>query len=547
MDGRPPGAQNRPMNAPRSVLVLLAAAWLAPAAPAVPAVAPLAALAGEAVPDPAAAFATLSEEDLEADLVYLASPALQGRDSPSAGLDAAAEYIAERLEAAGYEGGGADGGFLRRFSRRLPAPVAERCHLALEEQDGGAPRVFELGVDYVPVWRTAKDAALPVTGELVVLGFGIDDRKQKYDDVTGKLRGKVVLIAEGEPRHRKKFEGPEVTSAGDLYEKLDALEQAGVAGVLVMRREPYESVADGAGPVPFGFRHTWASWAGHRRSNPVASSLVVLEVTPAAAEALSGEDVLERVRKVDKNARPPKPVETGRMVSLAADVELRDVPIPNVVGKLTGSDPELADEWVVLGAHYDHVGVDPRGRVGAGADDNASGTAALLEIAEALAADPPRRSVLVCAFAAEEDGLVGSKALVDDPPVPVDRMAAMLNMDMVGRGKASEVVVLGTEQNPKLARLLPEARKLAKTGVKTIVTGKGQDLFQRSDHYSFHAAGVPALFFFEGLPISDNEDYHTWRDTLDLVDIDKVFNTTRLVFNTAWLLANRDERPPPPR
>jgi Zn-dependent M28 family amino/carboxypeptidase len=218
-----------------------------------------------------------------------------------------------------------------------------------------------------------------------------------------------------------------------------------------------------------------------------------------------------------------------------------------VVGILKGSDPALAQEYVVVGAHYDHVGVDPRGRIGFGADDNASGTAAMLEVVGALAAAGPRRSILACAFAAEEDGLIGSKALCDDLPVPRDSIVAMLNMDMVGRGEVDEVAVLGVPENPSFEKLLARANKLHATRIKSIVTGQGQDLFERSDHHSFHAIGIPVLFFFEGLPISKNDDYHTWRDTIDLVDLDKSARTARLVFNTAWLLADDEQRPPAPK
>jgi Zn-dependent M28 family amino/carboxypeptidase len=191
--------------------------------------------------------------------------------------------------------------------------------------------------------------------------------------------------------------------------------------------------------------------------------------------------------------------------------------------------------------------VDDRGRIGFGADDNASGTAAMLEVMQALAVAKPRRSVLACAFAAEEDGLLGSKALCDAPPVPRESIVAMINMDMVGRGDAGEVAVLGLVQNPDLEKVLDRARRLSKTGVKNVIVRQGEELFQRSDHYSFHQIGVPVLFFFEGLPIEKNADYHTWRDTLDQLDFDKIENTARLVFNTAWLLADDEVRPPRPR
>jgi len=509
---------------------------------------PVFALPGD-VPAPKAAFATITEDDLRLDLVNLASAPLEGRDSPSVGLSRAADYIAGRLEAAGFTGAGTDGSFMLPFSIERAAPIEEGCSLTLIDGENVEARDFVFEQDFVPVWNAFGEAE----GEVVFLHFGIDSNDDKYDDIKGDLKGRIAVIVEGEPRHRKKFEGPEVSSAAHLYQKLDHLDSAKLAGVLVVRRPPEASKSKSRNKLPepepatLGFRHTWASWVGYPAGTAKRVDMPVLEITPAIAEAILGFDVLPLVQKVDKNAKAPKPVETGRRLSMASASEERDVPIANVVGILKGSDPELADEYVVIGAHYDHVGVDTRGRIGFGADDNASGTAAMLEVATALAEGEPRRSILACAFAAEEDGLLGSAALVDSPPIPIDAMVAMVNMDMVGRGEKDEVVVLGIIKNPGFEKLLKRAQKLQSTKVRNIVQRQGQDLFERSDHYSFHKKQVPSMFFFEQLPIGKNEDYHTWRDTIDLLDFEKITRTSRLVFNTCWLLANEDDRPPPPK
>jgi hypothetical protein len=444
------------------------------------------------------------------------------------------------------------------FGRDLAMPVPEACALELladpdaKDAQTGAARSFTYGEDFVPIWGADGTAE----GEAVLFGFGIDSDSEKYDDITGKVAGTVAVIIEGEPRHRRKFEGAEVSRESQLYRKLETLEEEKVVGVLIVRRPPplqsskrrsKRASDDELGPALLAFRHTWARWAGEPPDRTDKVSIPALEISPAVAQALLGVDVLEIAAKADKSGKPPKPVRSGRIVSLAAFSERGDVRIDNVVGILQGTDPELAKEYVVIGAHYDHVGVDSRGRIGFGADDNASGTAAMLEVVSALAAAGPRRSILVCAFAAEEDGLLGSKALCDELPVPKESIVAMINLDMVGRGEVDEVAVLGVPENPSFEKLLAKAKKLHKTRIKKIVTGKGQDLFQRSDHYSFHSIGIPVLFFFEGLPISKNADYHTWRDTIELVDIEKVARTARLVFNTVWLLADDDERPPEPK
>lgn len=486
---------------------------------------------------PAAGLATIADTDIASDLTALATPAFEGRDSPSLGLQRAGDHIIERMKAAGLTGAGKDGSFRMAFERTLPAPQPESCALSVASADGSG-QSFVYGTDFVPVWLAHGRGE----GEAVFYGYGIDDDAEKYDDITGAVAGTIAVFVEGEPRHKSRFEGPEVSPASHLYGKLAQLAREGVAGALIVRRLEGED----APPLPLAFRHTWASWVGSAPDATADAGLPALEISPQAAQAIFGVDVLASLAAVDKSAKPPKPLRSGRTVSMRSASAQAPVPIDNIVGLLKGSDPKLAEEFVVVGAHYDHVGVDTRGRVGCGADDNASGTSAMLEIVAALAQAGPRRSILACAFAAEEDGLLGSKALCDKLPVPRDKVVAMLNLDMVGRGEPGEVAVLGLIENPKLESVLERAKKLGPTKIKSIVMRQGQDLFTRSDHYSFHQIGVPVLFFFEGLPIDKNKDYHTWRDTIDAVDVDKVARTARLVFNTAWLLADDDERPPAP-
>jgi hypothetical protein len=407
--------------------------------------------------------------------------------------------------------------------------LLERSRLARVD-DASA---FEPGRDFVPI----DGATGAAEGELVFAGFGIRAPGEGWDELSGlDLRGKVALIVEGEPDHARRFDGPEISAAASLWRKLADLEQAGAAGVLVARR--------GAG---LAFRHTWAEFVGGEHVPRPKLGLVALELSRDAAERLCGSPILALAARGERQAKPERLDLGGRRVALAGATEHAGVPIDNVVGWIAGSDAELAGEVVVVGAHYDHLGVDARGRIAFGADDNASGTAVLIELAQALVLAGPRRSVALCAFAAEEDGLHGSSALLERPPVPVERLVAMINMDMLGRGDAREVAVVGVRQNPDLERLLRRAQKEVASGVRKIVTKGGEELFERSDHYPFHERGVPALFFFEGLPISRNKDYHTWRDTIDQLDLDKIENTARLVFATTWLLANDDKRPPRPR
>jgi hypothetical protein len=526
------------------------------------AIAASAALIGSPGSGHAAGFATIEADQVELRLRFLADPELEGRDTPSVGLERAARYIEQRFQEAGLVSAPDTPDWRRHFPLRRLAPVAEECLLEIDghrapsaapatgEARAGPPvgAAFALGRDFVPYPGCYGRAE----GPLVFAGYGIKAPGEGYNDLSGaSLAGAIVMILEAELDHKRLFDGPEVTRAAALAAKLADLKDAGAAGVISVRpRTKSESAPEGSPPAEISFRANLAHWVGADPDEPPQTGLPVIEVTCAAASLLLGEDVHALKQKIDKSGKPVRRSFKGsesRVVRVASMAREEEVIVPNVVGMIAGSDPALAGEYVVVGAHYDHIGVDQRGRVGCGADDNASGTAALIEVAEALAAAGPRRSVLCVAFAGEEQGLLGSAAFVEAPPVPLAAIVAMLNMDMVGRMDPAGLAVLGTHENPHFEGLLARAKKLKATKLTKLDLASDASLFQRSDHYSFHQKGVPVLFFFEGLPLEENPDYHTWRDTIDEVDCEKVARAARLCFNTAWLIADDEERPPPPQ
>ena len=500
--------------------------------------------------NPEGGFRSIERETLAADVQVLASPEFEGRDSPSVGLERAAQRIEQRLKRLGLEPLGANGGYRQPFTRTYAVPVQEACQVEYRRSADDPVDLLEYGEEFVPLAGCEGEAQ----GELVFVGFGITSSKERYDDLRGvSVRGKVVLAYEGEPRNRKVLEGEALTPIADLYRKARLLDEAGAVGVIFIRRPPEEATkVKGEGslePPALGFRYTWARWNDGRGmpAQPREQAIPVVEVSEAAASELLGEDVAKLARKIDRAGKPVHAELEGSTVFLATRFERDEVSMANLVAKLPGSDPALREEYVVLGAHYDHIGVDPWGRIGYGADDNASGSAALLELAEAMTIAKPRRSVLFLWFAAEEDGLIGSRRFCDDPPVPRSSLVAMFNMDMLGRGEEDEVFVLGLQENPGFKETLKRARKLFPSKVRKVELDKGRDLWRRSDHYSFHKIGVPVLFFFENYPESKNPDYHTYRDTFESLNLEKVWRSTRFLFNVAWITANDDERPAPPR
>ena len=216
---------------------------------------------------------------------------------------------------------------------------------------------------------------------------------------------------------------------------------------------------------------------------------------------------------------------------------------PNTVGIVVGIDPRLRDQYLVISAHMDHVGVsagnDPDS-IWNGADDDASGTAGVLALAEALARSPPKRSVILLTVSGEEKGLWGSRWFTDNPPVPLNRVVANLNLDMIGRNWRDTISVIGMEHSD-LGRTL-QATVAAHPALGLVAVGDlwpQENFFVRSDHYNFAKNGVPALFFFNGT----HADYHRPSDSPDKIDAEKEARVVRLIYHTAMAVANAPARP----
>jgi hypothetical protein len=216
---------------------------------------------------------------------------------------------------------------------------------------------------------------------------------------------------------------------------------------------------------------------------------------------------------------------------------------PNAVGILPGTDPALRDEYVVVSAHMDHVGVNSghgKDSIWNGADDDASGTSGVLALAEAFATAPPRRSVIFLAVSGEESGLLGSAYFTTNPPVPIGKMVANLNLDMIGRNWKDSIVVIGQEHSDMGATMLRVAAAHPELGITPMPDPWPQEnFFGRSDHFNFARRGVPALFFFNGT----HEDYHQPSDSPDKIDAEKAARIVKLVYHVAGAIANSTARP----
>lgn len=469
-------------------------------------------------------------EDLKRHQEFLTSADCAGRDTLQPGLEKARDYLVEAHKSFGLESANPDGTYLHRFE--LPGVTwSEEDHLALMQ--GQEVDAFLPGVDFVPVRRSGSGT---VEGEVVFCGYGIVEPEEKYDDFRGAdVKGKVVALLSHEPRETKKgraFKGVEWTEHARITRKWRAAQERGAAAVLLFTdpaNHPDRSVLKGELPR-YG-----------RRDPRGDAPIPVVHCSGEIAEKLFGAGkLLEWQKALDsKLAGAPREV-AGARVRL--QVELRDAQLAawNVVAAKRGSDPVLRDEWIVLGAHYDHIGVDELGRIFHGADDNGSGTSCLLEVGEALgrAQEEFKRSVLLIHFAGEEHGLLGAAAWCKEPFFPPDRTLAMVNMDMVGRGRPHEIDAAGLSYSADFQVHVRKATSLARARLK--VGDGGMSYFKRSDQFEFFKLGIPVLFFMEP---EEHADYHQVTDTPDKIVYGKVVETAKVVTALAWLLSESDRRP----
>lgn len=468
---------------------------------------------------PAAAAATVTAADVRRRIGVIAADSMRGRATPSPGLEMTAAWIASEMQRLGLRPAGDGGSFLQRY--RIVTTVLDPA--ASSAALGGVRLRF--GRDVAP----AYPYLLPDgerSGSLVVLS-GTGSAGQGL--LGSSLSGRQVLIvppAEAEPR------APEVAAL------LRAVLAAAPAGVWLASDRGDEDWAE-RGNVELRREH-------HSIGDPEElPALVVRDAAVRPVLAAAGLD-LAALRARGRQGVRVDPVDLRVTVTVRTRVT-SEATAPNVVAVLPGSDPALEEEYVVFSAHMDHVGVRQPDATGDsiynGADDDGSGTATVVELAEAFAAlDPrPARSLMFVTVSGEERGLWGSDWFTRHPPVPIQRMVADLNIDMVGRNWADTVVAIGREHSDlgaTVARVTAAHPELRMTVIDDI--WPRERFYERSDHFNFARRGVPVLFFFSGT----HEDYHRPSDTVDKIDAEKTARIGRLLF---WLGLEVANRPAPPR
>lgn len=462
-------------------------------------------------------------EDYLADVKFLSSPEMRGRGAGTPELDAAADYIARQFSDAGLEPAGGDG-FLQPFTVTTGAEMGANNRFSV-----GAGGSLHAGEDYIPINFSASGEA---AGPLVFAGYGIVAEEKGYDDYMHlDVEGKVVVLLRYEPPTFSGGQGSRrYTRHANLISK--AINARNRGAVAVILANGYRDGSDRDELVKFG-----------SVSGPDDAGIPMVQVKNALVEkwlAAAASSLRELQEAINDDESPQSfPLDENLRAEIAVEVVRKHAEVSNVVGYWPGE----TDEFVVIGAHYDHLGLgddsslapDAVGEIHHGADDNASGTAGVIALAKAVANQgKDRRGTLFIAFAGEEVGLLGSQHWVENPTRPLDDAVAMLNMDMIGRIDKSKIYVGGTGTAALFGGLVEDATDEASFEVSLSQSGYGA-----SDHTSFTAKGVPVLFFFSGL----HADYHKPSDTWEKINADAAVEVLGVVAEIADELRDREGRP----
>ena len=492
--------------------------------------------------------------NIKAEMVFLSADEMAGRKTASREAQIAANYIASEFLRFGLKPMGDEGTYFQNFD--LVTAWPDKQNLALVAHRNGVENSYHLDRDFdFSDLLESNNPATP-TGPLVFLGYGVNAPEYGYNDFSGiDLRGKIALVLTHEPQEsdpNSRFKGKWNTiHAYDVY-KYEQIRKAGAAGLLVVREStPHRPPDKPSAPHDWSMPTPLIALAGSMWDLPIFG---ITETTADELLANSGKTIGSLQKAIDQSFKPQSFPVPGVEITMKKALKDREVVrARNVIALLEGSDPKLKDEYVVISGHYDHVGVI-QGRIYRGADDNASGTIGVLESARAYTQGRvhPRRSILFLALDSEEAGMLGSAYFAENPVLPLDKAAADLNMDMIGRDEdtptwkltpdqtSSSVNLVGTLYNPDLRRIIERNNQLIglQLDFKTD-TNDPEEWFDRSDQIIFATKSVPMVLFNTG----EHRDYHTENDTWDKINYPKMEKIIRLVFLTSVEVADSETRP----
>ena len=479
---------------------------------------------------------SITPGEMKAHVTFLASDEMKGRNTPSPELDSCAAYIAEEFASYGLKPVDNKNCYFQHFNL-LRARLAEPNKISLTNSSGDT--TYRIKYDFVPLHLTANRK---ISAPIVFAGYGITAPEYNYDDYQNiDATGKIVLIFTNEPQEKDTssvFNGAKKTDHSKLMIKVENAMDHGAVGLLLVSTPIYRFRRP-PNPWPSLMRNAPADAIPLTLEEKVEKRIPCVRIGKKLADALltdTGYNYKDIHQKIDETLTPQSFEVAKKVISIETALDAEKFPTQNVVGFWEGADPELKNEIVVIGGHYDHVGV-ANDSVYNGADDNASGTAGVMEIAEAFTQSKtrPKRSILFMTFAGEEKGLFGSRYYADDPIFPIEKTVAMLNLDMISRNDTNEVAIIGAPTSSDLKEINEKANELI--GMK--LAYDQERYFLNSDHYSFYRKDIPVLFYNSKM----TPDLHKPSDDIDKIIPEKMTKIGRLVFATAWSVANRLEKP----
>ncbi len=499
---------------------------------------------------------TISANQIRDYLTFIASDEMEGRDTPSRGLNLTAKFLAMNLTRWGFKPAGDEGSFFQRIDLRR-----ERADTGQTTVDFNG-RTLASGTDFLPVGGSGT-----VSGQLVFAGNGWFVKSKGIDAYKGiDPAGRIAVIFGNPNTQPRGVTRADYGKQGEEYmNPSDYARSKGVVGLIYVPDAQYLNnwrlrqrfVERGSTVV--------AKFQSQTATTPLPSIVITHD---AANTILAGETQTAAATLNASNGSPPATLPESFLLSDEKKITMNvvntteTIPTQNVVAVWEGSDPVLKAEYVALGAHYDHVGTgcQPKGgdTICNGADDDGSGTTALLGMAEALSKAPrrPKRSVLFVWHCGEEKGLWGSRYFTEYPTVPLNQIVAQINLDMIGRSKKEgdtnsrnrdltgpgAIYLIGsTMMSTELGELVNTVNKSYLNITYDTRYDDPADpnrFFFRSDHYNYARKGIPIIFFFDGV----HEDYHQVGDTADKIDYEKMEKITRTIYMTLWEIANRPAR-----
>ena len=498
-----------------------------------------------------AAAEHITAAQLKEYLYYVASDKMEGRDTPSRGLDATARYIAEHLAAWGVKPAGDNHTYFQKIVLRRDTVDTERTRAEI----GG--RTFVFAQDFL-VGRTEGT----ISGPLVYVGDGWVVNSKNINSYKGvDVRDKIMIVAGGGRPKGLTPQDLQGKKGVDWYDPATYARTHGARGLIVI-------------PHVRDIEHWWLARRAsldkgiyqverfQEEDNPQVPAIIPsaeMLNTLFAGERVSGTDILKRVALGEPGEAFD--LSPGKRASFTISLSSETATTQNVVAVLEGNDPILKHEYVAIGAHYDHVGVGQPvngDSIYNGADDDGSGTVSVMALADAFAHGPrPKRSILFVWHCGEEKGLWGSRYFTENPTVPLDRVVTQLNIDMIGRSKKpgdtkpanreltgpNEIYVIGSRMmSTDLGEL---SERVNREYLNLSFNYRYDDpndpnrFFFRSDHFNYAQKGIPIIFYFDGV----HEDYHQPSDSPDKIDYQKMQKVARTIFVTASELANAPARP----